>query len=309
MKISKITLGTVQLGMPYGINNQSGQPSDQRSSDILSAAWNGGVVSYDTAAAYGESERIVGQYFRDGGKEPTLITKLSISAGRSDSSGSIEYEMRSKAEASLSNLQLNKIPILMLHNTEVLTEHGEAVTAGFLSLQRAGLIEEAGISISTNSEHEFTNIWGYLQHEAYSSVQLPMNVLDHRPLNNGCLSMLHKAGKQVFVRSAFLQGLLFMEDHQLPPHLSAAAPLLHSFRGMAARYGMSLSQIAISFIRDLEGVNSIVAGAETPEQVRDNLRLIEGPALPDALRAEIMTQFSDVSEFLITPALWNQQSR
>jgi hypothetical protein len=34
-KISKITLGTVQLGLNYGVNNQEGKPTTKKAFNIL----------------------------------------------------------------------------------------------------------------------------------------------------------------------------------------------------------------------------------------------------------------------------------
>jgi aryl-alcohol dehydrogenase-like predicted oxidoreductase len=45
--ISGMTLGTVQLGMDYGISNASGKPSQQKAFQILDTAIDGGVNSFD----------------------------------------------------------------------------------------------------------------------------------------------------------------------------------------------------------------------------------------------------------------------
>lgn len=301
LNISKLTLGTVQLGIPYGINNQLGMPEEQNSFDILSEAWRSGIVSFDTAAAYGQSERILGRFLR--GKSPTIITKLQI-APENPGRSTILRVMYEAVEASLQNLELKSIPVLLLHNTDILEQHGEAVTAGFQTLIKDGLIQRAGISVANNTEEEYRSIWRYLQDDTYDAVQLPMNVLDHRPLNNGCLEMLSSAGKHVFVRSVFLQGLICMQEQQLPAYISKAKDLIIRLRMFSDQYGMSLPQMAVSFIRDLEGVHSLVIGAETVEQVRENVQFIEGPPLPEQLRNDIEKQFKYVPEQIITPKLW-----
>lgn len=301
LHVSKLTLGTVQLGIPYGINNVVGKPTEQHSFEILSEAWGSGIVSYDTASAYGQSERILGQFFL--GKRPTIVTKLHLLPENTNQTV-IGNEMRKMVTASLNHLQLETIPILLLHNTEVLKEYGEAVTAGFQALKEEGWIHQAGISVALNTEEEYQSIWKYLQHDIYEAIQIPMNVFDHRPLHNGCLHMLAAAGKTVFVRSVFLQGLIYMEENELPAHLPEAREPLAKLRELSKRYGISVSQLAVSFIRDMVGVHSLVIGAESAAQVRENIRLMNGPALPNELRQEILEQFRDVPERLITPKLW-----
>jgi len=52
----KFILGTVQLGVRYGINNSYGKPSQPEVTDMLHYAFNQGVRWLDTAEAYGSSE-------------------------------------------------------------------------------------------------------------------------------------------------------------------------------------------------------------------------------------------------------------
>ena len=54
---SKLTLGTVQLGMNYGIANKIGKPNSDESYDILVAALNGGINTVDTSIDYGKVKK------------------------------------------------------------------------------------------------------------------------------------------------------------------------------------------------------------------------------------------------------------
>jgi aryl-alcohol dehydrogenase-like predicted oxidoreductase len=45
----------------------------------------------------------------------------------------------------------------------------------------------------------------------------------------------------------------------------------------------------------LPGVTSLVLGAETPEQVKENIALIDGPVIDDELRNVAYHSFSDVN--------------
>ena len=59
MNLSKIALGTAQLGLNYGINNSSGKPSHQEIESILNFALSQGIDTLDTAIAYGDSETVL----------------------------------------------------------------------------------------------------------------------------------------------------------------------------------------------------------------------------------------------------------
>ena len=63
-QLSQLMLGTVQFGMQYGIANRQGRPSYETVREILAVAFEGGVNCLDTAAAYGESEELIGRFLK-----------------------------------------------------------------------------------------------------------------------------------------------------------------------------------------------------------------------------------------------------
>ncbi|MDF2723755.1 MAG: aldo/keto reductase [Paenibacillus sp.] len=311
--LSKLTLGTVQLGMPYGIHNGGGMPSEADSFELLRQARDSGITSYDTAAAYGGSEALLGKFFSseaagehsDKSEPPLITTKIHLKPERDAGGSDIERAIREQLEQSLTRLRLSTLPIVMLHNPQVMESFGAHVTAAFKTMRREGLIGCAGISVSRNAADEYETLWPYLRDDTYEAVQIPMNLWDHRPLQNGCVAMLGEAGKAVFVRSVFLQGLFYMKEEDLPPALQLAREPLVLLRRLCERYGVSIAQAAVSFIRDMPGVSSLVIGAEKTEQVLDNVRLVSGPPLQEEMREEILACFGDIPEFVITPPLWN----
>lgn len=299
---SRLTLGTVQLGMPYGIGNRGGMPSERESFELLQEAWESGVASYDTAAAYGRSEDVLGRFFA--GKRPLIVTKIRVEPKPGDDAERIARQMRERIESSLARLQLDRIPIVLLHNPDVMERWGDAVTAGFRTIIREGLIGRAGISVAHNTKEEFRVLSNYLQDDLYEAVQLPLNVLDHRPIRSGILEMLREAGKIVFARSVFLQGVIYMSEEELSIRLPEAVEPVAALRALAEAYGMTLAQAAVSFVRDTPGVTSLVVGAETKQQVRDNAALIAGPAMPEELRERLLARFADVPDRVVTPSMW-----
>ena len=54
--MSKLSHGTVQFGINYGINNSTGVPDDKQVTSILDYAFKNGINTIDTAIAYGNSE-------------------------------------------------------------------------------------------------------------------------------------------------------------------------------------------------------------------------------------------------------------
>lgn len=299
MTISQLMLGTVQLGLPYGIGNKTGMPTQEESAAILQAALDGGVTSFDTAGAYGQSEQVLGRFFY-GKPKPLIVTKVVLKPEGEP----LETQLLRSIEQSRQSLGFDKLPVLMLHQPDILISHGAEVTRLLEQAKANGLIERAGVSFGSNVQEQYEAIRPYTEQPLYEAVQVAFNVFDHRLIRSGWLAQLREEGKAIFVRSVFLQGVLLMREEDVPAMLAEAKEPLRRFRELAERYGLSPAQAAISFVRDMAEVDSLVMGAETVEQVRENVRLIDGPPLPEEMRRDIMKSLADVPELVIDPVKW-----
>ena len=133
-----------------------------------------------------------------------------------------------------------------------------------------------------------------LKDDLYEAVQIPMNMFDQRMVSTGMLDKLKDANIIVFVRSVFLQGLFFLDPMNLPVKLKMAKEPLLLLHKLAERENMGIAQMAISYIRDMEGVSSLVLGVETPEQIIENVKLINTPSISLQTRDELERCFKSV---------------
>ena len=101
--LSRLSLGTVQLGMNYGIANRDGKPSLEQGMEVLQAAVDGGITSLDTAAAYGDSERVIGTFLRGYARreELFLTTKCVVDLPDGASVAQVRTQIRASLERSL----------------------------------------------------------------------------------------------------------------------------------------------------------------------------------------------------------------
>jgi len=130
LNISKFTLGTIQLGMEYGIANKSGKPDMGKSFEILETAVSRGINSFDTAEAYGDSEAVLGEFFKSlNGEKPLLTTKFKVASSGDTSSADIEKQIYGFVEQSLKRLKIRKIPIYMLHNAKDMKQYGSVTSS------------------------------------------------------------------------------------------------------------------------------------------------------------------------------------
>ena len=90
------------------------------------------------------------------------------------------------------------------------------------------------------------------------------------------MQVLRQAGIFVFIRSVFLKGLLLTDPDHLPADLRDAAGPLKRLSFLAARANMSIAEAAFSYVHHQEGVGSLVIGADTARQLRENCALMSG---------------------------------
>lgn len=290
-KISAMSLGTVQLGMNYGIANECGQPMKEQSFEMLQCALENGITSLDTARAYGNSEDVLGDFFKTWhGDIPFITTKVIDIKGENDFE--IEKSVLSSVETSLEKLSLNKVNCVMLHQAYSLVKNGNSVAKAMEGLVKRGYTDIVGASVYTADELE--NMFRY---DVYTATQIPMSIFDQRLIASGMTDKLADRNINVFVRSVFLQGLFFLDpDNMTDPILNEyAAPKIRILRECAEHEGMSVAELAISYIRDIRGVTSLVLGADTVEQVKANVAYFDTSSISEKTSYTIKKAFSSVN--------------
>ena len=146
----------------------------------------------------------------------------------------------------------------------------------------------------------------YLSDGTFDCIQIPSNVFDNKEIREGKIKALSDMGVSVFVRSVYLQGLLFRDLDTLPEKLVCARDAIEAIHRLANDNGISVASLALSYIRDTEGVASLVMGAETPEQVRENVSLFNAPKLSKSVMDKITEISEAVPTIVIRPWEWNK---
>jgi len=312
MNISNMTLGTMQLGVNYGIANETGMPNDEEGHELLRQALDNGVTSIDTARAYGEAEDRIGGFLtsnkdykpyittkvranisepRPGGapwqpNELAELEKLFLEAG-----DKLEKLIFDEAEASLSSLAVPKVNCIMLHRPDEMMAGGKRLAQIMGKLIARGYTDEVGASVYNPAEAETM-----MQHDEYTAMQMPMSLFDQKMIHTGVLQKLADRNTLVFVRSVFLQGVFFLDPGKVEEPLlkEHAAPHIRALRRLAGEEGVSIAQMAISFVRDTPGVSSLVLGCEKKEQVLENIGLMNGPPVSAKTMEAARLAFRDV---------------
>ena len=297
VRISVLSLGTVQLGLNYGISNTTGKPDREQSFSILDTAMEEGISVLDTAAAYGDSEQVIGAWLKERADRPFIVTKaVNVPFG----SRSICYDgLRSSVEGSLERLGISQIPLLMMHHFENYLADPENMKAAFLRLKEEGLIGAWGLS--AYGHHDYFE----LARSGCDAVQIPINLLDQRQIESGGLQELEKNGIMIFARSVYLQGLIFRDPDQLDERMAFCCEPLLKLRRLCLEFELSPAQLALAYVLGLPGVASLVLGSETALQVRQNAEMIRKlPSLNTEQMEQIRLQFKDTAPRVLNPSEW-----
>lgn len=302
LKFSAFQLGTVQLGMNYGITGKTEKPDEAYAHSILDTAVKCGVNTLDTANNYGDSERVIGNWLasRDGLEKPLVITKLGPFDHSSEEA--LRKCIREQAERSLATLGLSTVDVMMLHNFGEYMKNPEVVIDEFRRFKENG--KARMIAASAYSDHDYKMI----AESGFEAVQIPLNAFDQSRIEDGGVDAIAKAGMLIFTRSVFLQGLVFMDPDNLPAKMSFAEETLRKYKALADKFGMSPEVLALSFVLSVPGVTSVVLGCQTPEQVEANSELIDKTRkLTDSEIEELRGAFSGIDRLVIDPRLWPKE--
>ena len=288
----RLVLGTVQLGMPYGIANTTGKPDLECACAIVKAAIDVGVTRFDTAQAYGDSEEVLGRVFDrlKPGEKICVYSKLhpGLDLCRED-------VIRRSVEESLRKLGVNRLEGLLLHHEDGLRYWDKGLGRALRGLVGEGRVKSIGASFYTPQQ-----ALAALDIDGIDLIQVPANILDRRFEDAGVFRKARTLNKQVFVRSVFLQGLLLMPLERVPSFLKAAIPYLEHIEKTASVSGLTRQELALAYALRRYPDARVIFGAESRAQVMENMRALNSPVVMD-VDHDI---FRNVPENILNPACW-----
>ena len=272
----KLALGTVQFGLEYGIANRSGRVSLADATSIVRRARASGIDTLDTAMAYGDAERRLGEI---GVADWHVVSKLpAIPDPCDDVMGWVLSALRD----SMVRLQVTRLEGLLLHRPDqLLGSRGPLLYEALQQLKHLGLVEKIGVSIYDPAELD--RLCGSFQLDL---VQAPFNLLDRRLIETGWMHRLAEQQTELHVRSVFLQGLLLMPSHRRPATFARWSSLFSALDVWLLQEGMTPPAACLRDATSFAGISRVVIGVDSVPQLVEALDAAEGPAptLPDQLR-------------------------
>ena len=262
MPIKKIALGTVQFGSQYGIANRIGKPIRKEAFEMLELAYQRGIEALDTASSYGESEQIIGDFAGQSGKNFKIISKLP------DLDNNCLLSVEKYCRQSLSRLKQGKIYGYLIHKFDNLLIY-EDLWGELESLKDEGLVHKIGISIYKIEELQYL----LNNNVSFDILQIPYSIFDQR--FEEYFSVLRERGIEVYARSVFLQGLIFLGIDRINKDFPLAKNTIVKLHKFSANYKIPIHYLCLCFAMLNPFIDKVIIGVDSMEQLKQNINFTE----------------------------------
>jgi aryl-alcohol dehydrogenase-like predicted oxidoreductase len=286
--VSPLCLGTMNFG---------GMASEADAFEIMQKAVDSGVNFFDTANVYGmgESERVVGKFLKERGLRDRIVLATKVFGRMSDEpndGGGSRYHIIRACEDSLKRLQTDHIDLYQLHRPPM-THSQEETLRAFDDLIRAGKVLYIGCSTHpawmVMEALSISERYG-LHH--YISEQPPYNLLDRR-IENELIPLCQKYDLALIPYSPLAAGVLagrYSQAGTYPDGSRAARwektlsdsritqrglDVANEVGKMAEARGLTISQLALLWVKDQPGVTAPIIGPRTLAHLEDALAVME----------------------------------
>ncbi len=293
-KVSEIGLGTWQVGGKWGSDFDH-----NLAQKILNEAAEQGINFIDTADVYsdGESEIAIGKFLKSHKGKFFVATKCGRQINPHVNEGYTPVALRKYVEDSLKRLQLETLDLIQLHCPPTQVFYRPEIFGEFEKLKSEGKIQNLGISVEKIEEA----LKG-IEYENVTTVQIIFNMFRQRPAEL-FFEQAKKKNIGVIVRVPLASGMLSGKysketkfeagDHRNFNRNGEAFDKGETFSGVDYETGLAaveelkalfgpkavLAQKALKWILMFDEVSTVIPGASRPEQITENLKSLQEPAL------------------------------
>ncbi len=319
LRVSTVTLGTMGFG-GTGWASPIGQIDVEGARRQIDICRDAGVNLFDTADVYsnGLSEQILGEALGKDRDEVLIATKVRGAMGPGPNDGGLSrHHILRACEASLRRLGTDHIDLYQVHEWDGLTPLEETLSA-LDALVQSGKVRYIGSSNYTGWQL-MKSLWisdrhgleSFVSEQIYYSLQardaenelVPiaidqgLGILIWSPLAGGLLSGKYRSGQSAPEGSRRFEGWT-------EPPVNDEDRLYDTVDALVAigeTHDVSAAQVALAYTLAKPAVTSVIVGARTEEQLRDNLGAAE-LALSDAE----LKRLDDVSLVPLLYPYWHQ---
>jgi aryl-alcohol dehydrogenase-like predicted oxidoreductase len=298
-----------------------GQRDETQASATIRAALDAGVNFFDTAVMYGDgaSETLLGKLLA--GRRDAVIVASKIRPDHMRAADVI-----STCEQSLRRLQTDYIDLYQTHWTSRdaaisetwqamlrLKEQGKVRHVGVCNMGPNDLEGVCAIHPPTANQLPYSLLWRMIEYDILACCKARgIDVLAYSPLMHGLLADKYPTADAVpdsRARSRHFSSRRTKTRHGEPGCEEETFAALNAIGELGRRLGRSMADVALAWCNQQPGISSVIAGASTPDQLRQNVASIEN-ALPE----DAMHELNGMTERLKSalgpnPDMWQGSDR
>jgi aryl-alcohol dehydrogenase-like predicted oxidoreductase len=290
--VSELCLGTMTYGGSPGIWETIGNLQLDAVNEQVKCAVDAGINFIDTANVYstGKSEILLGHSLKALGLARSELIVATKATGSMDETpngrGQSRHHLFNQVDASLKRLQLDYIDLYQLHGFDPLTPFEESLGA-LNDLVRSGRVRYIGLCnmaawqiMKSLGVSERLNLAKFVSVQAYYTIA-------GRDLEREIVPFLQDQKLGLMVWSPLAGGLLsgkFSNAEDKGPagarrgafdfpavDKPRAFKCVDAMRPMATQRNVSVAQIALAWLLSKPFVTTVIIGAKSMEQLRDNI--------------------------------------
>jgi aryl-alcohol dehydrogenase-like predicted oxidoreductase len=288
--VSSLALGTMTFGA---------ESDEAESHDVLDTFVASGGTLVDTADVYtaGASEEIIGRWLRERPRDVTepvvLATKGRFPMGTAPNTSGLSRRHLTRAlDASLSRLGVDSVDLYQVHAYDAWTPleetlrtlddfvrsgkihyYGLSNFTGWQLTKVVHLARALGLAEPVTLQPQYSLIVREIEWEIVPAVlDAGMGMLPWSPLGGGWLSGKYRRDQRPSGSTRLGEdpgrGMEAWERRGTDRTWDVVAEV----ERIAGAYGVTMAQVALSWVTDRAGVTSTILGARTVEQLQTNLR-------------------------------------
>jgi aryl-alcohol dehydrogenase-like predicted oxidoreductase len=305
-QVSEVGFGAWAIGGSWG------ETDDAESLAALHAAVDAGITFFDTADVYGDgrSERLLAELMRERDEPLVIATKFGRRVAQEVENYS-ESNLRAWLERSRENLEVETVDLVQLHCPPWDAYYTPALFEACDRLVADGLVRGYGVSVE-----KVEQALKAIEYSGVATVQIIFNVFRQRPAEL-FFAEAQRRDVGVIVRVPLASGLLSgkfgretafaADDHRAFNRHGEEFDAGETFSGVDYELGLevvdelrelvpegaTLAQLALRWILSFDAVSTVIPGAKTPEQARQNAAAAALADLPEPTMRRIEELYRD----------------
>ena len=319
---SDLKVSVVSMGCWAIVGDRTWGPQDESEAlAAIQASIDAGVNFFDTAEGYGNgrSEELLGRALGDRRNEVVIATKVSRAHLKPEA-------LRESCEASLRRLRTERIDLYIVHwpsrqvpfeetwrTMEELQRQGKVRVLGVSNFATGDLTVLLEVGRPEANQLPYSLLWRAIEYEVVPlCVANDISITCYSPLAQGLLTGKFPAADDVPEGRARTRH--FSSDrpearHGEPGAEAETFAAIDGIKAVAQELGQPMNRVALAWLLAQPRVASVIAGARSPEQARQNAAAGDLALSPDVVERLGRATEGLRQHFGTDPDMWESESR